>query len=407
MWRVRDFRLVWGGSLITGIGDWLLLVGLPVYVFTASGSGVATAAVFVVEVTVAVLLGPIGGSLVDRWDLRRTLIWTNVLHAVTLLPLLTVSAHRVWPAYIVIGVQAALTQVNRPARMALTPRVVAPEQLVPANAAGATAQSIARLIGSPLGGIAVAFGGLSTVVIADGISFAVVAIASWAIRTRTPPAKHDDGHAATGVGVRAGLAEIRRRPTLKMIVIILGIGQVAQGLFLVLFVVFVVERLDGGGTQVGIIRGSMAVGGIVGAYLITRVAQRISAARLIVVGYLGMGIASWVFWNAPTVSSAVWLAMVLFALSGLPGAAMGVGLETLVQQRSPRDLLGRVTGVLGAADAIGGALGATAAGLLLHHVSLVALLDAQAAIYVCCGVLFQVLIAGRERSELPALELVE
>jgi len=48
------------------MGDWLLLVALPVYVFIESGSGSATAILFVVELVAALVLGPVGGSLVDR-----------------------------------------------------------------------------------------------------------------------------------------------------------------------------------------------------------------------------------------------------------------------------------------------------------------------------------------------------
>lgn len=144
-WRTRDFRLVWTGGFVNDIGDWLLLVALPVYVFTKSGSGTATAILFVVELAAALILGPIGGSLVDRWDLRRTLIATNMAQAVTLLPLLAVTADRIWPAYIVVGAQAMLMQINNPASAAMVPRVVKSDQLTVANAANSTSQSLARL----------------------------------------------------------------------------------------------------------------------------------------------------------------------------------------------------------------------------------------------------------------------
>ena len=97
-WRTRDFRLVWGGGFVNDVGDWLLMVALPVYVFIKSGSGSATAILFVVDLVAALVLGPVGGSLVDRWDLRRTLIATNLAQAVTLVPLLAVNADRIWPA---------------------------------------------------------------------------------------------------------------------------------------------------------------------------------------------------------------------------------------------------------------------------------------------------------------------
>ena len=189
-WRSRDFRLVWSGGFVNNVGDWLLLVALPVYVFIESGSGSATAILFVVELVAALVLGPIGGSLVDRWDLRRTMIATNIAQAVTLAPLLAVTGDRIWPAYLVVGAQAMLTQINNPASMALLPRVVSPGQLTVANAANSTSMSLARLIGSPLGGLAVGLGGIEAVVVIDSISFLVVALAVG-LRARRHRAHHD------------------------------------------------------------------------------------------------------------------------------------------------------------------------------------------------------------------------
>jgi MFS family permease len=397
-WRTRDFRLVWCGGFINDIGDWLLIVALPVYVFIQSGSGSATAILFVVELVAALVLGPVGGSLVDRWDLRRTLIATNLAQAITLAPLLAVTGDRIWPAYLVVGAQAMLTQINNPASAALLPRVVAPDQLTVANAANSTSASLARLVGSPLGGLAVGLGGIEAVVVIDGLSFVAVAIAMVFVRSHTAPITTD---AETGEvvasGVRAGVRAVRAHRSLRSLILIDGLGQIAQGFFVVLFVVFVVRRLDGGGVDVGLIRGSMAVGAIISAALIGKFADRFGPITLLTAGYFGMGAVSLVFWNAPTVSSALWVYMVVFALSGVPGAAMGIGLFTAVQQFSPSGMLGRVVGMAGALDALARAAGSLIAGVLVSQVDLAVLLDVQSAIYLTCGVLVYLFIREGRR----------
>ena len=237
-WRTRDFRLVLIGGFVNDTGDWLLLVALPVYVFIKSGSGTATAILFVVELVAALILGPVGGSLVDRWDLRRTLIATNLAQAVTLTPLLAVTGTRIWPAYLVVGAQAMLTQINNPASVALLPRVVTPDQLTVANAANSTSLSMARLVGSPLGGLAVGLGGIGAVVVIDVATFLAVAIATTLVRTDTRPITTDTvtGDVLAG-GVRAGFNAIRAQRTLRSLLLIDALGQIAQGFFLVLFVV--------------------------------------------------------------------------------------------------------------------------------------------------------------------------
>lgn len=402
-WRTRDFRLVWGGGFVNDVGDWLLLVALPVYVFIQSGSGSATAILFVVELVAALVLGPVGGSLVDRWDLRRTLVVTNLAQAVTLAPLLAVTGDRIWPAYLVVGAQALLTQINNPASVALLPRVVAPDQLTVANAANATSASLARLIGSPLGGLAVGLGGIGTVVLIDGLSFLAVAVATALVRADTAPITSDveTGEDVT-MGVRAGIRAVRAHRSLRSLILVDAFGQIAQGFFLVLFVVFVVRRLDGGGVDVGVIRGSMAVGAIVSATVIGKFADRFGPITLLTAGYLGMGVSSLLFWNAPSVTTALWVYMVLFGVSGIPGSALGIGLFTAVQRFSPSGMLGRVAGMAGALDALARAAGSLLAGLLVSRVDLVVLLDTQSVIYLVCGLLAYVFIRdGRAPARRP------
>jgi predicted MFS family arabinose efflux permease len=392
VWRVRDFRLAWAGGLVNDTGDWVLAIALPVYVFSETGSGTSTAIVFVCELVVAALFGAVGGSLVDRWNLRRCLIATNLAQAAMLLPLLAVRPDRVWPAYVAVVGQALLTQLNNPANVALVPRVVTRDQLTSANAALAASTSVARFVGAPVGGLLVAVSGLGAVVLVDLVSFLAVALAIAFVGADTDPVSHADDEAGDPHPIRTGLRAINRRPVLRGVVAIGGISQIAQGGFVVLFVVFVVERLGRDGTEVGIIRGTMAVGAVLGAVLISRVADRIDPTRLIVVGFTGMGLVSLVFWNAPPLSEALWVYVALFALSGIPGSALAVGIVTTVQIASPPAVLGRVVGVMRSVESIGQAAAAIVTGVLVDAVPLTTLLDAQASVYLVCGLLALALV---------------
>src|SRR3954466_622519 len=78
LFRRRNFVLVWLAGLISETGDWLLITGLPIYVFAVTGSTLTTATVFIVEMVPVVLLSSVAGVLVDRWNHRRTMILVSL-----------------------------------------------------------------------------------------------------------------------------------------------------------------------------------------------------------------------------------------------------------------------------------------------------------------------------------------
>ena len=413
--RQRAFRRLWVGGLVSDLGDWTLLVALPVAVFELTGSALTTSSVFVVELLAGLLAGQLGGVLVDRWDRRRLLVATALIQAVALLPLLLVaSADQLAIVFVVAAVQSGLARLSGPAKTALVPTLVEADQLAAANGLSATADNLARLVGSPLGGLAIALVGLPGVVLIDAVTFLAAAASFVGIRTATTghdaeTAKDGDGLAADGAPAPAeslraawldGLRVIRRDGRLAAVLGIAALSQVAQGIFVVLFVVFVLEALDGSGTEVGLLRGVQAVGGIIGGLLVARLARRLGVRTLIGGGFLAFGVLSLITWNLPAVTTAIGVYAALFVLAGIPGVATSTGLLTTVQTLTPGTHLGRVVAAFEAGAALLAAAGVLLAGALADSVGIIRILDVQAGIYLVCGLL--ALIALRPRTERPA-----
>jgi MFS family permease len=79
--RIRDFRLLWAGGLVSSLGSWLLTLAIPTHIFLVTGSLRATGLTVAAEYLPLLILGPVAGVFADRWDRRRLLIGTNLFCA--------------------------------------------------------------------------------------------------------------------------------------------------------------------------------------------------------------------------------------------------------------------------------------------------------------------------------------
>jgi hypothetical protein len=161
-----------GRRLISETGDWFLLVGLPIWVLQVTGSSLVTATVFLVGLLPAWSSArwpaswSTAGTAAAPWSrsawprppaCSRCWPWTAATSSG--------SSTWSWPS------RRALAQLNDPARNALVPHLVAADDLVGANALIGLNSNLARLAGSPLGGILVELSGLPGLVIGDAVSF--------------------------------------------------------------------------------------------------------------------------------------------------------------------------------------------------------------------------------------------
>ena len=395
----RAYRRLVSAVAISETGDWLLFIALPLYVLQVSESALDTSAVFLAELAPAVLVGTACGPVLDRWNLGRLLPVLTSSQAVLLLPLLLIGPDRLWIAYVIAAGQAAITSITTPAVQAVVPSLVEPDELPRANAVAETASNAARLLGSPLGGILLPVIGLDGLVLGDMVSFLASAVLLAGCRRATPPsvpsprAQSARPLTAVGDGVRA----IRRNPTLISALVISFLSAVAQGLFLVLFVLFVLRSLHAGDQIVGLLRGVQAIGGVLGGLVVGIWATHLSARTLAVGGLAAFGLVSLLTWNSPAITTETWWYVALFIAVGLPATALVTGLVTGTQRASPRRVLGRVLSLVQVAQALGQGTGIVLAGLLSGTVSLTVLLNLQASCYLGSAVVAVVGFAPNTR----------
>jgi MFS family permease len=198
-----------------------------------------------------------------------------------------------------------------------------------------------------------------------------------------------------------GLRVVARDRGLRWGLVVDGLAAVAQGIFTVLFVLFVTRELGGDGADVGLLRGVQAIGGLVGGVLVVGLARRLEAGRLLGVSLLAFGLIDLAIWNGPVLTTATWLYLGLFAAAGIPGIAFLTGLTALVQERTDDAYLGRVFATYyGSFNGLTG-VGMLLAGLLGDSVGVVAVLNGQAGLYLLAGLVAVATLGRRPRPGYP------
>jgi MFS family permease len=179
-------------------------------------------------------------------------------------------------------------------------------------------------------------------------------------------------------------------------------------MFLVLFVVYVLDVLGGSEADAGLLRGVQAIGGLAAGFALATVARRVAPAALLGWGAIALGLLSAVIWNLALVTTALGVYVGLFVLVGAPGVVVGAGVLSEIQSAVPPERAGRVLSTAFAGIATFTTVGALLAGTLVAATGPAVLLNVQAGVYVVAGALVVVRKTRRIRriQDVPATAVV-
>ncbi len=338
------FSAFWIGQTISLFGDRLHQVALGVLVLDATDSPLLTGMVFLAATLPNLLLSPIAGTFVDRWDHKHVMVASDLLRAgmVLLLPVAaTANLALVYPLVF------AITTVSiffRPAKAAVVPRIVDREDLTAANSATWTGETLADIAGYPLAGLFVAFLGSALAIafwvdaatyLVSGILLAGLAIPA-VVKAATPAAEAAVGAGRQMLGparrffgeLRDGWRFLRSHPSLFQNTLISAIAQTSVGATLALTVVYARQTLDG--TLIPYPQSYAAIE--------TAIGLRIRKGPMIVGGFIVMGLAT-LFLG---LTSNVALAMVAALAVGIANLVYIIPTQTLFAELTPMPLMGRV-----------------------------------------------------------------
>jgi MFS family permease len=375
-----NFRKLWIGQTISVVGDEVFSTTLLLWVGIILLAGrpyapVVSSAVLIVTSVVIVLVGPLAGVFVDRWNKRRTMLRADLGRAVLIGVLILVSSFPdalPLPATLVtiggvVALATAAAQFFNPARTVLIRDVVPADQQGRASSYSQTAGALAGIIGPPLAAPLLVGVGVPWAITINAVSFVVSYVAIRLVRV--PEVEAPSPLAATEPpSVRreflAGLRYMRtERLVLALLVtavlINLGIGAVSA-----LDVYFVAENLHGDPKWFGLLGGAFGIGAVIGAATGGLLGDRVGHIRVVTSGLIATGL----LLVAYSRLGSVWPALVVIALLGFAVGALNSALSPVLIATVPRELLGRVMAVIGPANRLGGIVSITVSSVLVSTV---------------------------------------
>jgi MFS family permease len=361
---VRDYRLLWTGSLVSNIGTWMQMIGQGWLVLQLTNSPFWLGLVSFASAVPAILVSLPAGVLADRVDRRRLLLVTQSTAAALALLLAVLTSTgvvRVWQIMLIAFCSSLTMAVDNPARQAMVPDMVGRERLMNAVGLNSAAWNGASVFGPSIAGVAIGVIGVAGCFYLNAASFFGTILAVWLMRTRSTGT--GTGHS----GMLDSLADLRRYvrrdhltlALLAMVAIPTFLGRPYQQLM----PVFARDILGGGPRLYGLLMSANGIGALIGALCTASLGRLGHKGRILVAATVTFGLTLIVF---ATVHS---LAVVLPALVIAGGCAtlyMGA-VNTLLQANVPAELRGRIMSVysliMGGLMPLGGMLFGSAASL--------------------------------------------
>jgi predicted MFS family arabinose efflux permease len=352
--RVRDFRLLWAGSMVSSLGSWLLVIAIPAHVFLVTGSLRDTGLMLAAQYLPPLVFGPAAGVFTDRWDRRRLMIATSLFRAGAVAVMLAGTAPgRYWVLYAALIAESGGGVLYAPAAQARTPAIVGTGPLLSsANSLNAVTDGAVRLVGGPLGGVLLTIAGINWLICADAVSY-LLSAAAIAMTSRSAD-EHADRKPVIGELVE-GARVLRSQPVAWALLPVTIIFLAANASLSAVLIPFAVQRL-GGSAHAGFLLSGLGTGFLIGAPVIRALLDRVQPRDLLTASLTATAAGYLLLFTASSLATALPATVAI----GMFGSMSVVIPLTTMQRVIPGPALGRVSAAFLTGEAAATLAGATA-----------------------------------------------
>ncbi|HXN62498.1 MAG TPA: MFS transporter [Acidimicrobiales bacterium] len=299
--RSRPFRLYFGGQVVSASGSFLQQTAIGWLVLELTGSPRDLGLVLASGGIPSLLLGPWGGAVADRVDLRKLLLVTQTLYCLlaALLWALAAAGDASVAALVAIGVAGGFVQIaDSPARQALVSRLVPPDDLASAVSLNGVVVNSARVVGPALAGVLIVTVGTTICFGLNALSYLAVIAALLVIRPRKAGGPSPAGRR----GVKEGLKYAAGRQQLWLPLLMMSVVGLLAFNFAVVLPVFAKDTFHGTAGTYGLLTTMLSIGAILGSLAVGLVHH--PRRQYLLFAALGFGVTSAITAAAPNVAVA-------------------------------------------------------------------------------------------------------
>jgi predicted MFS family arabinose efflux permease len=289
-----DFRRLWTADLLSQLGSRLAMSAAPLLaVLTLNATALQVSLLRTCETAAWLLLGLFAGAWVDRIRCLPVLIWADLGRAVLYGSIPVAGWFGVLTLthlYVVLALAGLLTVLFDVAHSSYPPRLLAPDQLLPANAKLAANHSVAAVIGAGAGGFLVQWLTAAVTLGLNALSFIWSALWLRSIRTpegRPPAAEVPNLRREIGDGLRY----VFRHPLLRPIALTTTSEMLFQSANSAVMIVFLVREVHLSPSTIGVLSMIGLLGAIAASWFTERLSSWLGDARALLLSCVGIGVA--------------------------------------------------------------------------------------------------------------------
>ena len=393
--RISMMRRLWFAQVISVFGDFLALFAvIGILTFKLHATAQQVTGVQIAYMLPISLLGVMAGVFVDRWPLKPTMVSSDSFRAG--LVLLLIFATRPWHFYLILAAISVVSSFFSPAQGVAIRSAVPLHGLRSANALMQQAMFGMRIIGPAAAAFMVAsFGPISCYVL-DSASFlgSALLIASVPFLKSNPatpsPATSADpnreGHSALGkiwLDMKQGIDFILHHAALLFVILAMAAGMFVLGCFGPLIAVYVRDTLHATNRVFGIASAMIGLGMLLGINGLTTFGKKLKNTLLVYSGLCGIAIGLVILTLLPH----IWSTILGNLTIGFAVAGIIIPSQTLFQQETPPELLGRVGSTFMSIIFTAQIAGLILSGILAQHIGV-------RQVFALCAVMLLILMAA-------------